>query len=246
MAIIGDGQNGYMVTPVTPEIRECILEPAATKQNVTIDAPWPEDANSARFEEEDPGRGESTFAIADGRQDAQFEHALRSLAARCPESGHTPQPGKVFSGWASRLTASASVNRLISDNSADQAYGEAVVVEVWHNPTAAYMAAALCRARGIRKVKRIEDLFGELQAFGRDPEPLSAFREALAGRSDRGAISARAEVPLSASYLELQKRRRKGQVATSEEGESGGTGCVVLCSLFVAVALFFLLVASLY
>ena len=245
MAIIGDGQNGYMVTPVTPEIRERILEPAATKQNVTIDAPWPEDANSARFEEEAPGRGESTLRQSDWRQDARFEHALRSLVARCPESGRPSQPGKVFSGWASRLKASASVNRLISDNSADQAYGETVVVEVWYNPTAAYMAAALCRARGIGKVKRIDDLFGELQAFGRDPEPLSAFREALAGRSDRDATPARAEVPLSASYLEFQKRRLKKQVASSEKGELGGTGCAVLCGLFVAVALF-LLVASLY
>ena len=39
LAVIGDRQHGYMVSPVTPEILG-ILQPAAAKRGVPMDVPW--------------------------------------------------------------------------------------------------------------------------------------------------------------------------------------------------------------
>ena len=43
MAVIGDGQNGYMVTPVSSEGKK-ILKQAADVKNVPMDKPWFGDA----------------------------------------------------------------------------------------------------------------------------------------------------------------------------------------------------------
>ena len=44
LAVIGDGRTGYMVTAVSPDTRE-LLDRAAKRKNVPIDAPWPSDAD---------------------------------------------------------------------------------------------------------------------------------------------------------------------------------------------------------
>lgn len=43
LAVIGEGHTGYMVTPISPDTRE-ILERAAKRNSVPMDAPWPSDA----------------------------------------------------------------------------------------------------------------------------------------------------------------------------------------------------------
>lgn len=121
LAVIGDGSAGYMVTTVSPDTRE-ILERAAKRKNVPIDASWPSDAerHSAGTKTTKAQRRKkppSSLRSRARRQHIQkfsrplFDHVeLRRFLVKVAREGRTVTYGEVAEafgiGWSQGVSSS--------------------------------------------------------------------------------------------------------------------------------------------
>lgn len=133
LTVIGDGRTGYMVTAVSPDTRE-ILERAAKRKNVPVDAPWPPDAErqsanikttKAQRKKKQPISPRSRAR----RQDIQkfsrplFDHVkLRRFLVKVAREGRTVTYGEVAEafdiGWSQGVSSSltAALNWIGEEN----------------------------------------------------------------------------------------------------------------------------------
>ena len=114
LAVIGDGREGYMVTPVSPETRE-ILWRAAKQKRVPMDTHWPSDAERPPFdnkalEKQRREQKPNSSRLQARRQTTHslFDHAqLRYYLVKVAGEGRTVTYGEVAKAFGVKWSQGA-------------------------------------------------------------------------------------------------------------------------------------------